>query len=70
MSLGSIGFPNSLASPELMSSKPVSIFMVVVLPHPLEPKNPKISPRSIAKFTSLTATKSPNRRVKPVASMA
>ena len=32
-------------------SKPVSIFMVVDLPQPLEPKKPKISPRWMRKST-------------------
>ena len=41
------------AAPLLRSaaSKPVSIFIVVLLPQPLEPRKPKISPRSIRKLT-------------------
>ena len=58
------------ACPSVGGSRPVSIFIVVVLPQPLEPRKPKISPRSIRKFTWSTAMKSPNRWVKPCASMA
>ena len=32
-------------------SRPVSIFIVVLLPQPLEPRKPKISPRSMRKLT-------------------
>jgi hypothetical protein len=44
--------------------------MVVVLPQPLEPRKPKISPRSMRKLTRSTAVKSPKRMVRPSASMA
>ena len=50
-SLASSGRPNSSASPSLAGSRPVSIFIVVVLPQPFEPRKPKISPRSIVKLT-------------------
>ena len=50
MSWASIGRPNSVALPSLAGSSPVSIFMVVVLPQPLEPTKPKISPRSMSKL--------------------
>ena len=39
------------ASPSVAGSRPVSIFIVVVLPQPLEPRKPKISPRSMRKLT-------------------
>ena len=52
------------------SRPPVSIFMVVVLPQPFEPRKPKISPRSMRKLTWSTATKSPKRRVSPSATIA
>ena len=54
------------AAPRLRvgGSKPVSIFIVVVLPQPLEPTKPKISPRSMVKLTRSTAVKSPNRQVR------
>jgi|GEM_PF-5855555 hypothetical protein len=66
----STDWPNSVALPSVGGSRPVSIFIVVDLPQPLEPKKPKISPRSIVKETWSTATKSPKRRVRPSASMA
>jgi len=44
--------------------------MVVDLPQPLEPRKPKISPRSIDSVTWSTAVKSPKRRVRPLASIA
>ena len=56
--------PNSQASPSLAASRPVSIFMVVVLPQPLDPRKPKISPRAMVKLTLSTAVKSPNRIVR------
>ena len=59
MSLASSGLPNSSASPSVGGSRPVSIFMVVVLPQPFEPRKPNISPRSIVKLTWSTAV---NRR--------
>ena len=36
--------------PRSAGSRPVSIFIVVVLPQPLEPRKPKISPRSMRKL--------------------
>lgn len=39
------------------------MFSVVVLPDPLGPTSPKISPRRISKLTSSTALKSPKRLV-------
>ena len=33
------------------ATSPVSIFIVVVLPQPFEPRKPKISPRSMVKLT-------------------
>ena len=66
---GARGSPNSSASPSLGGRRPVSIFMVVVLPQPFEPRKPKISPRSMVKLTWSTAVKSPNRRVRSRATM-
>ena len=48
--------PSSSASPRSVRNRPVSIFMVVDLPQPLEPRKPKISPRRTCEFTSSTAT--------------
>ena len=42
MSPGSSRFPNSRASPTLGVSSPVSIFIVVVLPLPFEPRKPNL----------------------------
>ena len=69
MSRASRGCPNKSASPSLGGSKPVSIFMVVVLPQPFEPTKPKISPRSMVKLTRSTAVKSPKRQVRSRALM-
>ncbi len=44
--------------------------MVVVLPQPVEPRKPKISPRRMRKLTWSTATKSPKRMVRSRASIA
>ena len=65
-----MGCPKSVASPSLAGKSPVSIFMVVDLPQPLDPRKPKISPRSIDILTSFTAVKLPNRRVRRVAVIA
>src|SRR5580698_1041101 len=56
--------------PEVGASRPVSILMVVDLPAPLGPRKPKNWPASTRRFTSCTAVKSPNRRVRSVVSMA
>ncbi|MNZ19976.1 hypothetical protein D3C78_370180 [compost metagenome] len=69
-SLASTGRPSRLALPSLAGIRPVSTFIVVVLPQPLEPRKPKISPRPMAKLTLFTAVKSPKRRVRSWASMA
>ena len=70
MSFEPIGSPNSLHVPLVAGRKPTSIFIVVDLPQPFEPRKPKISPRGILKLTWSTATKSPNWRVSPSASIA
>src|SRR5690606_9892128 len=45
-----------LARPPLGWIRPISIFIVVVLPAPLGPRNPNSSPRSTAKLIPSTAT--------------
>jgi hypothetical protein len=45
------GWPSKKAFPSVAGSSPVSIFIVVDLPQPLEPRNPKISPFSMRKLT-------------------
>src|SRR5438477_8840562 len=54
--------PATLAPPDVGSSNPQRIRMVVVLPEPLGPRMPKISPGRISKDTSSTAVIRPNRR--------
>ena len=66
----SMGLPSNSASPSVAGKRPVSIFMVVDLPQPLEPRKPKISPFSMRKLTLSTAVKSPKRLVSPCASIA
>src|SRR4051812_9279651 len=55
--------PPTIALPDVGSSKPHNIRMVVDLPAPLLPRKPKISPRRTSKLTWSTATNWPNRRV-------
>src|SRR6267143_3661894 len=62
--------PSTHAAPPLSGKRPVSILMSVVLPLPLGPRNPKISPFSTRKLTSLTAVNLPNRRTRCSAEMA
>ena len=50
MSFEPIGLPNSFAQPSVAGRNPVSIFIVVDLPQPLEPRKPKISPRRDAEI--------------------
>ena len=47
--------PATVAVPELGGRKHVSILIVVVLPAPLGPRKPTISPGSMAKLTPSTA---------------
>ena len=70
MSWALTGCPKRAASPSVGGNSPVSILIVVVLPQPLEPMKPNISPRRIRMVTWSTATKSPNRLVSPRDSMA
>lgn len=52
--------PEIRACPDVGFSKVVRIIIVVLLPAPLGPKNPKISPSSTEKETSFTAITLPN----------
>src|SRR6202022_11922 len=61
--------PSTQADPSLRGSSPVSILMTVVLPLPLGPRKPKISPFSTRKLTPSTATKSPKRRTRFLAAI-
>src|SRR5436190_17474769 len=62
--------PPTVAVPDVGSSRPHSMRMVVDLPAPLLPRKPKISPRATSKLTSSTATNCPKRRVRRRTSMA
>src|SRR5229473_1933184 len=62
--------PWTHAAPALSGKRPVSSLMTVVLPLPLGPRNPKISPFSTRKLTSLTAVNLPKRRTRCSAEMA
>ena len=55
-----ISWPKIFAIPEVGDEIPVSMRIVVVLPAPLGPKNPKVSPAATEKLISLTAVASPN----------
>ena len=67
---GVSGSPQTVADPELGARSVASVRTVVVLPAPLGPRNPKISPRSISNDTSSKATRSPNRLPSPMADRA
>src|SRR5579864_4104014 len=54
--------PKTSASPESGGSKVTRILIVVVLPAPLGPSRPNISPDVMSKLTPSTATTSLNRR--------
>ena len=56
--------PRISMRPEVGARSPVSILMVVDFPAPLGPRKPKNCPGATRRFTSLTATKSPKRRVR------
>src|SRR5690625_6335287 len=56
--------PSTSTCPELGTSTPVSILMVVDLPAPLGPRYPTISPSSIRSETSSTARETTVRVVK------
>src|SRR5579871_875186 len=62
--------PSTCAAPFVSGSSPVSILMTVVLPLPLGPRKPKISPRFTSKLTSFTAVNSPNVRTRCSAEIA
>src|ERR1700686_2259 len=53
--------PPTIARPEVGGNSPQRIRMVVDLPAPLGPRNPKISPRFTSSETRSTAVKSPKR---------
>src|SRR5882757_2019277 len=66
---GPIGRPATSARPALGARRVASTRTVVVLPAPLGPRNPKISPASTSKERSSKATREPKRFVSPSATM-
>ena len=54
-----ISKPATKASPEVGFEIPISIFIAVVFPAPLAPRNPKISPLLTSNEILLTAVKLP-----------
>src|SRR5262249_55702683 len=57
--------PATVARPVVGARRPHSILMVVVLPAPLGPRNPKICPPSTCSDSSATASSVPKRRPRP-----
>src|SRR5258705_5055733 len=57
--------PQMLIAPLVGARLPVSICIVVVLPAPFGPRNPRISPRFNSMLTLLTAVRAPNLRESP-----
>ena len=62
--------PKMVASPASIGSRVASILSMVVLPAPLGPSTPKISPRRTVRSTASTARWSPNVLTRPWASTA
>src|SRR5690606_34768104 len=62
--------PTTVAVPDVGSSKPHSMRMVVVFPEPFGPSSPKTSPRQITRSSPSTATIDPNVLRSFVASIA
>ena len=61
--------PDIKAWPDVGFSKVVRIMIAVLLPAPLGPKNPKISPSFTENVTSFTAVTSPNDFVRDLVSI-
>src|SRR5262245_28271079 len=55
--------PATVASPDVGCDRPHRMRMAVVLPAPLAPRKPKISPRCTSNVSPSTAVKSPKRLV-------
>src|ERR1043165_9692632 len=62
--------PPTVAVPDVGLSSPHNVRIVVDLPAPLLPREPKISPTRASKVTLSTATNWPKRRVSPRTSIA
>lgn len=63
-----ISEPSNRIDPELGASVPESMLKIVLLPEPLGPIRPRISPCSTLNDTLLTAVKPPNRFTSPLTS--
>ena len=61
--------PNRLNCPAVGLMRPSNMFMVVVLPEPLGPSNPKTWPRGTWMERSSTARIRPKRLVRPLVLM-
>src|SRR5512147_3208585 len=59
-----MSYPPTVPSPPVGMRRPQSMRMVVDLPAPFGPRNPKISPFFTSRLMRSTATKSPNVRVR------
>ncbi len=57
--------PATVAEPAVGIASVHSMLIVVVLPAPFGPRNPKVSPRKTSNSTPATATRSPNRFSSP-----
>src|SRR4051794_36529293 len=65
--MGSVpGCPRSMTSPASGRTKPSIILISVVLPAPFAPSNPTTSPRRTSIETDRTASRRPNRFVRPL----
>src|SRR5438876_12247641 len=65
-----MSWPHIEAVPAVGLSSPVSILRVVVLPAPLGPRKPTISPGCTSRFTFLTASCVPYSFLSPCATIA
>src|SRR6059058_438385 len=63
-----ISEPSNRIEPDVGASVPESILKIVLLPEPLGPIRPRISPWSTLNDTLLTAVKPPNRFTSPLTS--
>ena len=61
--------PQTVAEPEEGARKPVTIFMVVLLPAPLGPRNPSTSPLFTVMLRRSTATMGPNALLRSLVSI-
>src|SRR5580698_1422792 len=60
-----ISAPSNFIEPEVGGNVPDSMLKIVLLPEPLGPIRPRISPRSTLNDTLLTALKPPNCLTRP-----